>query len=268
MSIVVFMFLPVVAQAQSQDDINPDFDLSSEEAEYIKLNYDCSGIPWKEGAVSVYRRFNPQSKQVESYFIMDDESIVQLEATNGFQAANKLPLPYLYKHPTGEKEVVCYYNGEIYKAVSLPPTLQQLENYFLDGVYIFWAFIGTYAVFRAIALGFEYMTQATSPEKLGDVVSKVRVWILAVALAALAVPLLHYIYRVVGIQSTRCYYLENNGEVVYDLTVPGFTFFFKDVCTDGSELGVQTGSSSGTSSCDNIPAGPARDQCLEWEKNN
>jgi hypothetical protein len=267
---VVAIFLvaisPFSALAQSQDDINPDFDLSSEESAFIRLNYDCSGIPWPEGAVSVYRRFNPQTNQVENYFIKKDESIVQLEATNGFSAANRLPPPYMYTHPSGEKEVRCSWDGRTFKAVSVPPTLQQVENYFLDAVYIFWAFIGIYAVFRAIALGFEYMTNATAPERLGEVVSKLRWWLLAVVLAALAVPLLHYIYRIVGVQSTRCYYLDDGNEVIYDLTVPGFTFFFKDVCTDGERLGVTP--VTPTTNCDDIPPGPGRDQCLEWERNN
>ncbi|MCA9386146.1 hypothetical protein KC717_05860, partial [Candidatus Dojkabacteria bacterium] len=39
-----FLFLSGIAHGQSQNDINPAFDASSENMFYVNVNYDCSNV--------------------------------------------------------------------------------------------------------------------------------------------------------------------------------------------------------------------------------
>ncbi len=246
--------------AQSQDSINPEFNASSTDEEYYLLNYDCTNLPWPEGVTGVYRKFDKENATVNQYYIYEGETIVELENSSSTKLTitpgtnldadgniRLVPTPTLAPLATGSdnETIVCIQeDGSAIAANLVPPTLQQIENYFLDIIYIFWAFIGVYAVIQIVWIGIQFMTNATSPERMGNVVSKAMWWLIGLILAFIAIPALHFFFDVLNIQTTKCYCLKDNatgdceesGDIVYDLTVPGFTFFFKDACTDGDEL--------------------------------
>ncbi|MCA9386385.1 hypothetical protein KC717_07110, partial [Candidatus Dojkabacteria bacterium] len=121
-------------------------------------------------------------------------------------------------------------------ATFIPPALQQIENIVLDVLYLFWAFLGMASLVMLIVIGFKLMTSGFSPEQRGDTLKQFAMWFVGLILGILAIPLLQFIYRAIGISTTECYRytVENSAgepEIVYDLTMPGFTFFFGDVCT-------------------------------------
>ncbi|MBD3362943.1 hypothetical protein GF362_04445 [Candidatus Dojkabacteria bacterium] len=121
-------------------------------------------------------------------------------------------------------------NPNIAMANFIPPALQQLENYFLDFVYLIWAFVGTFAAFQLLYIGFQIMVSGFSPERLGKEYSKLAYWVVGLIGFFLAIPALHFVYNSLDIRHTKCFYYSDE-EKGYDLTLPGFTFFFKDVCT-------------------------------------
>ncbi len=119
------------------------------------------------------------------------------------------------------------------RADLIPPTIQNLENMFVDAFYLIWGFLGIIGLGMLTYLGFEFIWGGNSPEKLGELRTKFSLWLLGILLVILAPSLINFIYSLAGISTTKCYKLktEDNNEIVYDLTMPGFTFFFKDVCT-------------------------------------
>jgi hypothetical protein len=115
----------------------------------------------------------------------------------------------------------------------VPPTLQQIENYAIDAIYMVWAFIGIFATVRLLYLGFQFMTNSFSPEKKGELASQLALWAVGLVGFFLAIPFLQFVYDLLDIRTTKCFYHKDatNDTIYYNLTMPGFTFFFKDVCT-------------------------------------
>lgn len=117
------------------------------------------------------------------------------------------------------------------RADLVPPTIQEFENLFIDAIYLIWGFAFVFGIAMLIWLGFQFIYGGTSPERLGELRSKLILWFVGLIFIILAVPIIQFIYSLAGISSTKCYEYEENGEIVYDLSLPGFTFFFNDVCT-------------------------------------
>jgi hypothetical protein len=122
------------------------------------------------------------------------------------------------------------------RADLVPPALQQFENMAVQLLYMIWALVFVYGMVRLTYLGFQFIYGGTSPERLGELRANVGLWFIGLIVIILAIPLLNYIYSLAGISTTSCYKLEDeNNELVYDLSIPGFTFFFNDVCTSDIE---------------------------------
>ncbi len=300
----VFFTTPGIAlvSAQSQEEVNPLFDLSSTDPIYINLNYDCTNIKWSEGAIGIYRKVyksgdkyyeaNPRINEIqqylngkpyaETYFLFEGETGLSLEESsinkNDFNATpfNEIkriaPSPFIIPSDNPEpilKEYVgmplcdgAYsFSGNDFLAPNqkmrasldnqnesfgepksfvpanfVPPVLQQAENYFVEIIYIFWSIIGLAAVGQLFVIGLKILTSSFSPEQKGATLRSVALWVVGLALAIVAIPLLQFIFRILDIQDTRCFKYTENNELVYDLTVPGFTFFFNDTCTSEESL--------------------------------
>lgn len=280
--------------AQSQGEVNPFFNASSEDDKYVVANYDCTNLLWPpytvpspcddpnndkddslpsckdnlgndNSAIGVYRRVGKDSSDqftVGTYYIYAGETIVDMEVGDVFTEDNRrLPDPILVK----SKEDLEAANANIFKhlypfegrvicgreeivpgapewgykdpqdANLVPPTLQQLENYFLDIIYIVWSVVGLYFAGNIFYIGFKKMTEGFSPEQQGKVMTQLAYWIVGLIGFFIAVPALQYFYQILDINHTKCFYdtdqVAGGEEVVYDLTLPGFTFFFRDVCT-------------------------------------
>lgn len=124
------------------------------------------------------------------------------------------------------------------KADLIPPTLQNLENVFVEVFYIIWGLVFVFGLVSLTFIGFQFMYGGTSPERLGELRSKLILWMFGLLLIFLAPSAIRFIYALAGINTTECYRSSKKGaddELLYDLTLPGFTFFFSDVCTDTSE---------------------------------
>lgn len=254
--------------AQSQGDVNPYFDAGSTNEFYVNFNYDCTSLPWPEGAVSTYRQiiYNEEGGEkipvnVETYYIFQGESFIDIEVGRiSDLESRKVPKPiYVSNQVIGHFSQLEPYKGQVICGLRLrrvnhspvvdvlelpssgikgittanliPPTLQQLENYAIDTIYILWAFVGIFATVRLIYLGFQFMTNSFSPEKKGELVNQLALWAVGLVGFFLTIPALHFIYNLLDIQTTKCFYYQDGEKVVYDLTLPGFTFFYKDVCT-------------------------------------
>lgn len=90
-TIIIFnCFLPLQVKAQSADNISPRFDASSNKAQYILLNYDCSSLPWPSNVKEVYRRINYEGEfpTAMSFYVFEGETTLDLErqSANGNEA--------------------------------------------------------------------------------------------------------------------------------------------------------------------------------------
>ncbi|GIW58873.1 MAG: hypothetical protein KatS3mg086_158 [Candidatus Dojkabacteria bacterium] len=108
-----------------------------------------------------------------------------------------------------------------------PPTLQQVEIWFVRIVYIVWAFVGSLSFVMLVYLGYQYMLKGgTSDQALVDLRRRIINYIIGVVLVFLAVPILTTFFRFLNINGdVKCYEFAEAG----DLT---FRFFFPELCTD------------------------------------
>lgn len=162
------------------------------------------------------------------FYVSDDlvESNTNLSPYKGFVVC---PVYDVGENGQYETSPTSYIRADL-----IPPTVQNLENMFVDAFYLIWGFLGIFGLGMLTYLGFEFIWGGNSPEKLGELRTKFSLWLLGILLVILAPSLINFIYSLVGISTTKCYKLRTevgSEETVYDLTMPGFTFFFKDVCT-------------------------------------
>jgi len=115
-------------------------------------------------------------------------------------------------------------DGEWDPAILKPPKFQQLEIWFVKILYSVWALVGTFSFFMLAYLGYQAMLRGgTTDDQLVKLRKHILSYILGVALVFLAVPILESVFRLMGI----------NKEVdCYNVDMPGFQFFFSDLCTD------------------------------------
>jgi hypothetical protein len=109
------------------------------------------------------------------------------------------------------------------QAVLKPPKLQQLEIWFVRIIYIVWSLVGTLSFLFLIVLGYRYTISRGDVTKITEIRQKILYYIIGLALVFLAVPILTTVFRVMGI---------NRDVECYNVNMPGFQFFFADLCTD------------------------------------
>lgn len=109
------------------------------------------------------------------------------------------------------------------RSVLKPPKLQQLEIWFAKIIYIVWALVGALSFFYLIFLGYKYMLTRGDITKITEIRQKIIYYIIGFVIVFLAVPVLSTIFRLLGI---------NRDVDCYNVDMPGFQFFFADLCTD------------------------------------
>lgn len=112
------------------------------------------------------------------------------------------------------------------QAVLNPPTLQQLEIWFVRIVYAIWAIAATFSFLGIVAIGYQYMISRGAPEATAKVKDRIAKFIIGFCLVFLAVPILNTIFRLLAINdSVECYSgLTSNVGI-------GFQFVFPELCT-------------------------------------
>lgn len=119
---------------------------------------------------------------------------------------------------------VCDLSTGTERAVLKPPTLQQIEFWFVRIIYAIWALVGTFSFVFLVYLGYQFMLKRdTSDTQLVDLRRRILNYIIGFALVFLAIPILTTFFRLLGI---------NERVDCYNVNMPGFQFFFADLCTD------------------------------------
>jgi len=140
-------------------------------------------------------------------------------------------------------------NGNVVAPILKPPTLQQLEIWFVRIVYAIWAIIATLSFVMLIYLGYRYMLRGgTSDQELVKLRKDIFNYVIGVILVFLAVPILTTIFRLMGINnSVQCYNVLNSEVGI------GFQFFFPELCTDPRMSIVSDPCSLGRSRANGMP---------------
>jgi hypothetical protein len=133
--------------------------------------------------------------------------------------------------PTLEDGVfVCRDGGEVYRAVIKPPSLQQIEIWFVKIVYFIWAFVATFSFVILLGVAYQYMISRNAGSALADARKRIAQYALGFALVFLAIPILNTTFRLLGVDdSVECYSGLTGGDNNVGI---GFQFFFADLCTD------------------------------------
>lgn len=122
-----------------------------------------------------------------------------------------------------------YDDGETCDAIAVlkPPTVQQLEVWFVRIVYAIWAIAASFSFIGILIIGYQYMISRGAPEATVRVKDRIAKFLLGFCLVFLAVPILNTVFRVLSVNdSIQCYQgLTSNVGI-------GFQFFFPTLCTD------------------------------------
>ncbi|MCA9387174.1 hypothetical protein KC669_04025 [Candidatus Dojkabacteria bacterium] len=110
------------------------------------------------------------------------------------------------------------------KATLIPPTLQQIEFWFVRIIYVIWTLVASFSVFYLLVLGYQYMLTRGDVTKITEIRQKIIYYIIGFALVFLAIPILTTVFRVLGVNSQAECYNVNLDEI-------GFQFFFSELCT-------------------------------------
>jgi len=156
------------------------------------------------------------------------------------------------------------------QSVPKPPTLQQLEIWFVRIVYAIWALVGSFSFFFLVVLGYRYLISRGDVTKITEIRQKIIYYIIGFVLIFLAVPILTTFFNLLGV---------NEDFDCYNVEMPGFQFFFTDLCTDaggaalddpcsapGSAVGLLCNPGSGQVTC-NI-SGLNLQACYVCRENN
>lgn len=107
------------------------------------------------------------------------------------------------------------------RAVPRPPTLRQLEYWFVKIVYLAWAAAGIIFTGILMWIGWLYMTSFRNEFLMADVIKRARSWVLGLAIVFLAYPILNTFFNVLGLRQSECF---------EGINLPGFQFFFSNAC--------------------------------------
>jgi hypothetical protein len=109
-------------------------------------------------------------------------------------------------------------------AVLKPPKLQQLQIWFYRVLYAIWGLVAGFSFLMLVYLGYRYMLRGgTSDQELVKLRKDILNYVIGFALVFLAVPILSTVFRLMQI---------NDDVQCYRVNMPGFQFFFEDLCTD------------------------------------
>lgn len=121
---------------------------------------------------------------------------------------------------SGSGRFLCPDNND---AILRPPALQQLEVWFVRVIYVIWAAVASFSFFFLVVLAYRWLISRGDVTKITEIRQKIIYYFIGVALVFLAIPILTTVFRVLGInKSNQC----------YNVNMPGFQFFFADLCTD------------------------------------
>lgn len=124
-----------------------------------------------------------------------------------------------------EKRIDGYFycaNGK--RALLRPPALQQIEVLFKRVVYVVWAVVASFSFILLVYLGYRYMLRGgTTDEELVKLRKGILNYAFGFALVFLAIPILTTIFNLLNI---------NTSVSCYDVNMPGFQFFFSELCVD------------------------------------
>jgi hypothetical protein len=110
------------------------------------------------------------------------------------------------------------------RSVPKPPTLQQIEIWFVRIIYIVWTLVATLSFFYLVVLGYRYMITRGDVTKITEIRQKIIYYFVGFIIIFLAIPILSTVFRLLGVNSNVDCYNVNLGEI-------GFQFFFTDLCT-------------------------------------
>ncbi|RMD77220.1 hypothetical protein D6810_01525 [Candidatus Dojkabacteria bacterium] len=130
-----------------------------------------------------------------------------------------------------EGSFVCVDGNKVYPAYLKPPSLQQIEVWFVRIVYTIWALVATFSFVLLLGVAYQYMISRDAGGALAKARDRIAKYFLGFALVFLAVPILSTTFRLLGVNdSVKCYStLTGGGENNIGI---GFQFFFSDLCTD------------------------------------
>ncbi len=114
------------------------------------------------------------------------------------------------------------------RAILRPPALQQIEIWFVRILYVIWALVGSFSFFLLVGVGYEYLIRGgTSDQELVKLRKRIINYIIGFVLVFLAIPILTTVFKLLGV---------NNQVACYNVQLPGFQFFFQNVCTGNETL--------------------------------
>jgi len=132
------------------------------------------------------------------------------------------------------------------RAYFIPPTLQQIEIWFVRILYIIWAVIASFSFVLLVVLGYQYILRGgTTDTQLVELRKRIINYVIGFILVFLAVPILTTVFRLFGV---------NTEAECYDVNMPGFQFFFDNICT-GNETYLRNACTSGASIPDGLACG-------------
>ncbi|MCS7317717.1 MAG: pilin, partial [Candidatus Dojkabacteria bacterium] len=110
------------------------------------------------------------------------------------------------------------------RAIIRPPTIQQFEILFKRIVYVIWAIVASLSFVMLVYLGYKYMiARDTSDRELVKLRKAILNYIFGFSLVFLSVPILTTLFKLLNL---------NTNISCYDIAMPGFQFFFPELCTD------------------------------------
>lgn len=188
--------------------------------------------------------FDYSGNNPESYQCFDKEGRILREGSSNWpkdESGNLVPVDQLiYKD-----DITGYFlcrgvdNDGIVgddRAILIPPTLQQLEVWFVRILYVVWAAVGSLSFLLLVGVGYEYMIRGgTSDQELVKLRKRIINYVIGFALVFLAVPILTSVFNLLGI---------NDDVDCYNVNMPGFQFFFTDLCT-GTEARLRIACETG-----------------------
>lgn len=162
--------------------------------------------------------FNFSGNNLESYNCIQDDGTVEtyvdawIASDPSFSPTNP--------PRSGSGRFICPDGND---AILRPPALQQLEVWFVRIIYVIWAGVASFSFFFLVVLGYRWIISRGDVTKVTEIRQKIIYYFIGVALVFLAIPILTTVFRVLGInRSNQC----------YNVNMPGFQFFFEQLCTD------------------------------------
>jgi len=129
-----------------------------------------------------------------------------------------------------EGRFLCFYNdkGVVVSrdAIPNPSSLRVLQIWFVRIIAVVWGLSGIAFTGLAIWIGFKYMTSFGNEYQLGKVIEDFRKWMVGLAIVFLSYPFLVTFFRLLPLSNSKCY---------DEISLPGFQFFFPEVCYGSPE---------------------------------